>query len=109
MPTNGFPILDPALQISFHHRLQAVRETYLQQALSKTVGDVEIGDLDLQLKEFVPTACLRRVAQFGLRGEVLFAVPLLLTANPFLLGYYRLLYGFSQKEYYGKGVVFHAK
>ncbi|KKL08667.1 hypothetical protein LCGC14_2573580 [marine sediment metagenome] len=43
------------------------------------------------------------VAQFGLRGETFFPVPSLLRANPFLLGYYRLLYGLSQKEFYSKG------
>jgi hypothetical protein len=30
-------------------------------------------------------------------------VPAILAANPFLLGYYRLLYGMSQKEFYNKG------
>ena len=32
----------------------------------------------------------------------MFAVPYILTANPRLLGYYRLLLGFSQKEFYQK-------
>jgi len=35
-----------------------------------------------------------------LRGELMFAVPPVLTANAHLLGYYRLLYGYSQKEFY---------
>lgn len=39
----------------------------------------------------------------GVRGEFLFPVPALLTANPRLLGYYRLLLGFSQKEFFNKG------
>ena len=30
----------------------------------------------------------------------MFPVPCLLNANPYLLGYYRLLLGFSQKEFY---------
>lgn len=46
---------------------------------------------------------MRKVASFGLRGEVLFAVPCVLAANPCLLGYCRLLLGLSQKEFYGKG------
>jgi hypothetical protein len=45
---------------------------------------------------------LKTVAQYGLRGEVFYPVPLLLTANPQLLGYYRLLYGISQKEFYNR-------
>jgi hypothetical protein len=41
-----------------------------------------------------------------LRGEVFFPAPCLLRRDPSLLGYYRLLCGFSQKEFY-KGA--HAK
>ena len=43
---------------------------------------------------------LASLASNGLRGELVFPVPLILEANPRLLGYYRLLYGFSQKEFY---------
>lgn len=42
------------------------------------------------------------LAQYGLRAELLFAVPAVLEANPYLLGYYRLLMGYSQKEFYGR-------
>lgn len=38
-----------------------------------------------------------------MRGEVFFPVPYLLRRNPFLLGYYRLLFGFSQKAFYEQG------
>jgi hypothetical protein len=44
---------------------------------------------------------LQRVAGWGLRGELVFAVPYVLKINPRLLGYYRLLLGFSQKQFYG--------
>ena len=40
------------------------------------------------------------VAQRGLRGELVFPVPYLLVSKPMLLAYYRLLLGFSQKEFY---------
>jgi hypothetical protein len=43
------------------------------------------------------------LASISIRGEFLFPVPCLLRANPRLLGYYRLLLGFSQKEFYSKG------
>ena len=46
---------------------------------------------------------LKRLASFGLRGEVCFPVPYLFTRNPYLLGYYRLLYGFSCKAFYDQG------
>lgn len=58
--------------------------------------------LDGELAQYVGAERLQQVARFGLRGEVSYPVPLLLTANPQLLGYYRLLYGFSQKEFYNR-------
>lgn len=48
----------------------------------------------------MPKPSLATLASHGLRGELMFPVPLLLTENPRLLGYYRLLYGYSQKEFY---------
>jgi hypothetical protein len=44
---------------------------------------------------------LARLASFGLRAETFFPSVTLLEANPRLLGYYRLLYGLSQKSFYG--------
>jgi len=43
------------------------------------------------------------VAAAGLRGELVFPVPIILETSPRLLGYYRLLLGLSQKEFYSKG------
>src|SRR5271169_1619250 len=40
------------------------------------------------------------MAAHSLRAELVFPVPMLLESNPRLLGYYRLLYGFSQKAFY---------
>lgn len=98
-----FPILDPELQISFYYRLKGVREEYLSSALRKTVEQIDLKVLDGELNELVPAATLSKLASFGLRGELLFPVPSILLSNPFLLGYYRLLLGFSQKEFYSKG------
>ena len=98
-----FPILDPELQISFYYRLKGVREEYLSSALRKTVEQIDLKVLDSELNELVPAATLSKLASFGLRGELLFPVPSILLSNPFLLGYYRLLLGFSQKEFYSKG------
>jgi hypothetical protein len=44
---------------------------------------------------------LSLLASHGLRGELLFAVPAVLSANPRLLAYYRLLLGYSQKAFFG--------
>ncbi|HSR70653.1 MAG TPA: XcyI family restriction endonuclease [Acidobacteriota bacterium] len=97
------PVLKPDLQVTFYYRLQTLRELYLQDALKQTVQLLDISALDDELAQYVDESALARVAADGIRGEVFFPVPLLLTANPHLLGYYRLLYGLSQKEFYGKG------
>ena len=101
-PANYAP-LQPGLQVSFYYRLQAIKERYLFEAMKQTIAGLRIADLDTQLAAFVSSRGLRKTASFGLRGEVLFAMPCVLEANPFLLGYYRLLLGFSQKEFYSKG------
>jgi hypothetical protein len=97
------PILDPELQISFFHLLKAFRDLYFSKALGETVSRLDIVWLDKDLARYVGKNRLAKVASFGLRGEVVFPVPYLLQAKPSLLGYYRLLYGLSQKEFYHKG------
>jgi len=98
-----FPPLDPKLQVAFYYRLQTIRERCMHSALAKTLDTVELARVNQELDELVSDKALRRSASFGLRGEVLFPVPCLVKGNPFLLGYYRLLYGFSQKEFYNRG------
>jgi hypothetical protein len=92
----------PDLQIAFFDRLARLRKLYLVDALLATVGTLDVEDIDKQLAVIAPKRAIRRVASWGLRGELLFPVPCILQTNPHLLGYYRLLLGFSQKEFYGK-------
>jgi hypothetical protein len=99
----SYPILSADLQVGFHYRLKAIKDLYFHEALSKTVKTVRISDIDFELNKYVTEDALQKLASFSLRGEVIFPIPLLLKANPFLLGYYRLLLGFSQKEFYSKG------
>lgn len=96
------PIVLPApqLQVDFAFALENIRESYLQQALAEVVGKLDIKTLDAELARFVPAAGLTKLASRGLRGELMFAVPCLLFANPRLLGYYRLLLGYSRKAFY---------
>lgn len=95
-----YKIPSPDLQIDFSAALAEIRHLFLQDALSATVKKLDITNVDKQLAATVPKANLSALASHGLRGELLFPVPLLFEANPRLLGYYRLLYGFSQKEFY---------
>ena len=95
-----FPVLIPTLQIGFYQRLQNAKKQLLLPALLSQVSELDIGHLDQQLREFAGSERLAFLAGCGLRGELLFPVPYLLLAKPTLLGYYRLLLGFSQKEFY---------
>ena len=98
MPDIQIPV--PALQIDFSFSLDHIRQRYLQEALSATIEELSISTLDAELSANVPQSGLKALARRGLRGELVFPVPCLLEANPYLLGYYRLLLGFSQKEFY---------
>jgi len=96
-----FKIPKPDLQITFFHRLKEIRKTYLLDALLSVVATLEIPKIDAELGNFVSRKGLQKVAGWGLRGEIVFPVPCVLQANPKVLGYYRLLLGFSQKQFYG--------
>lgn len=91
----------PTLQIDFATQLKEIRSRYLQDALLATMGEFKITEVDKKLAEFVPEEDLSLLAQNGLRAELLFPIPMLFERNPFLIGYYRLLIGYSQKEFYG--------
>ena len=92
---------EPDLQITFFHHLQEIRQTYLLSALLSTVSCLEITEIDHQLGELVSGKGLQRVAGWGLRGELIFAVPYILKENPRLLGYYRLLWVFLKNNSMG--------
>lgn len=97
-----FHIPPPALQIDFSFALAQIRTLYLQDALTETVRSLKIPEIDTELSTMVPNESLAHLAGRSLRGELVFPVPVVLHENPRLLGYYRLLYGFSQKEFYGR-------
>jgi hypothetical protein len=99
----SYPILSADLQVGFHYKLKAIKDLFFHEALSKTIKTLRISDVDSELNKYVSEEALQKLATLSLRGEVIFPVPVLLTANPFLVGYYRLLLGFSQKEFYSKG------
>lgn len=100
MKSPPFRIPSPDLQIDFSIALAQIRQEYLQEALCETIMNMDIVELDKELAAIVPRHDLALLAGRGLRGELLFPVPCLLIKNPKLIGYYRLLYGFSQKAFY---------
>lgn len=90
----------PVTQISFANSLQEIRRMYLQDALTEAVSSMDVAMIDVELHAFVGNDLLQLLAGRGMRGELLFAVPVILEKNPRLLGYYRLLLGYSQKGFY---------
>jgi hypothetical protein len=103
MKQSLLPVLKPDLQIAFYHKLKSINDQYLYQALSDTVKHLSIPNIDKQLADYVDHESIKKVASYGLRGELFFPVPCIMESNPKLLGYYRLLLGISQKEFYNKG------
>lgn len=99
----SYPILSAELQVGFYFRLNTIKDLYFHDALSKTIQKLKISDIDNQLNNLVSNVSLQKLATVSIRGEALFPLPIILFENPFLLGYYRLLFGISQKEFYSKG------
>ena len=82
--------------------LEGFRKIYLQKALSNAIQAVDLRAINKELDRLVPAQDLRKLASRGIRGEFVFGLPTLLAKKPNLLGYYRLLLGYSQKEFYHK-------
>lgn len=90
----------PNTQIAFAAALREIRSIYLQDALAAAVASMELRDIDQELHEYTDSTSLSTLASHGMRGELLFALPCILRKSPRLLGYYRLLLGYSQKGFY---------
>jgi hypothetical protein len=86
--------------VEFWARFQQIRSQYLSESLAAAVREQNIEELDRELVSVVGSNRLAALAAYGLRGETFYPVPCILKAKPLLLGYYRLLYGLSQKEFY---------
>ncbi len=100
MATLQFRVPSAEMQVRFWARLQQMRNQLLSESLSEAVRQLSIAALDDQLAEYVGQDRLQALAVFALRGETFYPVPYVLETKPLLLGYYRLLYGLSQKEFY---------
>jgi hypothetical protein len=94
----NFP--DPLLQLGFATLLDNARDKILLSALRKTVATLSTPELDAELAQYASASSLSILSGYGLRGETVFPVPLVLRKTPSLLGYYRLLFGYSQKQFY---------
>ncbi len=99
MPIN-LPSSKPQANVASY--LEEFRKIYLQQALSNAIQAADLRIINQELDRLAPARDLRKLAGRGIRGEFVFALPTILGTKPNLLGYYRLLLGFSQKEFYQK-------
>lgn len=81
-----FPVLSPALQLGFYQRLKEAERAHLLPALLRQIGRLTIGLLDQELLKFAGSDRLSFMARRGLRGELVFPVPYLLSSMPTLLG-----------------------
>lgn len=93
----------PDLQVSFAFRLTEADTLYLRSALAEAVANTRLTDIDKDLAELAPNDALQRMATKGMRGELAFPTPCILSHSPRLLAYYRMLLGYSHKSFYGKG------
>lgn len=80
--------------------LTGARKTWLIDALREAGGRVDQTELKRQVSVYAPEDAQRVLASAGIRDEDVFPTPVLLEAQPTLVGYYRLLLGVSQKAFY---------
>lgn len=90
-------------QLYVHGILAGARNTILSEALAETVARLDPAAVSAEIAELVPAAGRQAVQAAGIRDEQVFALPVVLVARPSLLGYYRLLAGISQKQFYSSG------
>lgn len=103
MTESAIQVPDHTQQVKFHALLVIARKTWLMDALSETLGNVDHRELKSQLIAYVPDDVQKILAAADIRDEHVFPTPLLLEAQPTLVGYYRLLLGLSQKAFYRGG------
>lgn len=75
----------------------------LIDALRDAVARVESETVAAEMAECAPKKARRILAKAGIRDEEVFPVPSVLRERPTLVGYYRLLLGTSQKQFYASG------
>ncbi len=87
-------------QVAFRQLLLAARNTWLRDALAATLKDLEPDLIGKELSRYAPAGARRLLASAGVRDEYVFPIPLVIRSRPTLVGYYRLLSGISQKQFY---------
>lgn len=95
-----FNIPDSGKQLFVVGQLDQLRETVLSQALADAVRRIDPQILRAEIAEYAPADGLAKLHGTKVRDEEVFATPCVLRRKPTLIGYYRLLLGTSQKQFY---------
>lgn len=80
--------------------LLVLHKTVLHGSLRIALSDIDPTWVAAEMAAFAPSEGRQVLATAGIRDEDVFVVPSLLTAEPRLLGYYRLVLGVPQKQFY---------
>lgn len=96
----NFKFPSPDRQVYVHAYLDSARSTVLHGAVKAAAAKVAPATLSAELLKYVPAAGLQALQGTSVRDELVFATPCILRAQPYALGYYRLLLGVSQKAMY---------
>ncbi len=89
-----------AKQIKAQQILDDYKDAMLGSQLRDACANIDPLTLHREIVEFVPKSSMKTLQSLGIREETLFALPCVLKENPRLLGYYRLLLGISEKQFY---------
>lgn len=95
-----FALPAPVRQLYVQSLLSRARKEVLRDALLPTLGEVDPNVLSSEIQNYVPAQARQALQAAGIRDEHVFALPVVLKHQPTLLGYYRLLLGVSQKQFY---------
>jgi hypothetical protein len=95
-----FSLPPPGKQVYFAAFLARVRQTSLHNAVRDAAKHVKPNVLRQEITTYAPADGLQTIQGSSIRDEEVFATPTLLRSAPGTLGYYRLLLGISQKQFY---------
>lgn len=96
----NFQFPPPDKQVYIHAFLDAARHTVLHKAVREAAQKAKPATLSSELQTYAPASGRSMLQGTNVRDELVYATPTVLRINPYTLGYYRLLLGVSQKQFY---------
>lgn len=87
-------------QLFFIGVLNEARSNMLHEAITAACIKIKPDTLRLEMVEYVPPVGLKALQGSGIRDEEVYVIPSVLKEMPQALGYYRILLGISQKQFY---------